>query len=341
MKKLKEITDIEWEITNKCNLSCPMCPRNNYGGETIPELKLYDFTLNDVKNIINFDEIDLKHVYFCGTYGDPCANNNLLDIIEWLKNNQVHIGIHTNGSLRTKKWWSKLSEVLDDNDFVTFSIDGLEDTNALYRRNSNWDKILENAISFNGVKHWDFIVFRHNEHQINDARKLAKKMNFSSFNVKNTCRFINKKHQKVESWNVNNEYEIFPPINEKYINESLRFTDNKYSHIKCYYNSINKIYIGADGYVFPCGWLHDRLYGVEVKNDDDKEKIYNIFNDENNVFKNNLKFIVDNCFTELEKTFEKNPLKRCQFICGNTNNMIKNQNKFVKGYSCDNWTTRK
>lgn len=340
MKKLKEITDIEWEITNKCNLSCPMCPRNEYGGNVIPELKLYDFTLKDVQNIINFNEINLKHVYFCGTYGDPCANKNLLEIIEWFKFHNVSIGIHTNGSLRNKTWWNNLSNLMNDNDFVAFAIDGLEDTNHVYRRNSDWYKILENIRSFSGTKHWDFIVFKHNEHQIETAKKLAKELKFASFNVKKTSRFINKKHEKISFLNVNDEYNIYPPLNKKYVNESLFEVENKYHKISCFYNEKNKIYIGADGYVFPCGWLHDRLYGPEVIDDEDRKKIFNIFNKKNNVFKNSLKTIVNQQFLLLEKTFENKPLKRCQFICGNSNNMIRNQNSLVEGYSCDNWTVK-
>jgi len=51
---------------------------------------------------------------------------------------------------------------------------------------------MENAKAFidaGGIAHWDFIVFQHNEHQVEEARHLAKEMGFKNFNVKKTTRW--------------------------------------------------------------------------------------------------------------------------------------------------------
>ena len=48
----------------------------------------------------------------------------------------------TNGANQTKKFWQNLSARLTEEDTVEFSIDGLEDTNHLYRKNSNWQSIM-------------------------------------------------------------------------------------------------------------------------------------------------------------------------------------------------------
>jgi sulfatase maturation enzyme AslB (radical SAM superfamily) len=56
---------------------------------------------------------------------------------------------------------------------ITFSIDGLEDTNKIYRINSEWESIMNgfNTIKKYGIKTvWKFIVFRHNQHQIEEAK---------------------------------------------------------------------------------------------------------------------------------------------------------------------------
>ena len=50
---------------------------------------------------------------------------------------------------------------------VTFGIDGLQDTNHLYRISTNFDKIIKNAKAFidaGGFAKWHMLVFEHNEH---------------------------------------------------------------------------------------------------------------------------------------------------------------------------------
>ena len=77
-------------------------------------------------------------------------------------------------------------------DFAVFSVDGLEDTNHIYLRNTIFSKIMKNAdafISAGGIAHWDYIVFRHNEHQVESARTLALSMGFQEFYTKVTRRF--------------------------------------------------------------------------------------------------------------------------------------------------------
>ena len=84
---------------------------------------------------------------------------------------------------------SELAECLKDFPFpthVVFSIDGLEDTNHLYRRNVQWHKVMENAKSFidaGGLARWRMIVFEHNAHQLKDAEQLSKAMGFGKFDI--------------------------------------------------------------------------------------------------------------------------------------------------------------
>ena len=66
-----------------------------------------------------------------------------------------------------------LASIMRKPDKVIFAIDGLEDTNHLYRVNTNFNKIMENAKAFinaGGIARWDFIAFAHNEHQIEEAK---------------------------------------------------------------------------------------------------------------------------------------------------------------------------
>jgi sulfatase maturation enzyme AslB (radical SAM superfamily) len=70
---------------------------------------------------------------------------------------------------------------------MIFSIDGLEDTNHIYRRNVKWDKLISNVKSFinaGGVAEWDYLVFKHNEHQLEEAEKFSKELGFKFFTPK-------------------------------------------------------------------------------------------------------------------------------------------------------------
>ena len=95
--------------------------------------------------------------------------------------------------MKTTTWWSKLGHLLDGPlDYCVFSIDGLKDTNHLYRRNVKWEKILENAeayISTGASAHWDMLVFQHNKHQVSGAKALADEMKFTWFRAKETDRW--------------------------------------------------------------------------------------------------------------------------------------------------------
>jgi MoaA/NifB/PqqE/SkfB family radical SAM enzyme len=349
---------IEWEITTACNAACPQCPRNYYGSYTWPNLPIVQIDLDWVKKYLP-PAIwkKMRRVDFCGTYGDPIMNNNLISIISWIKeiNSTTKIEIKTNGGVRTTEWWKSLAQVLSEKDHVVFGIDGLEDTNHLYRKNVNFLKVIENAkafISAGGRAYWSFIVFKHNEHQVEEARKLSKELGFVDIIVKKTWRFFNKNHEYQDNYAVlskegNIEYYLEIPSNPEYVNEgyqTIKFLDNKYKNFKkyletteihCHEKSAKQIYISAEGLVFPCGWIHDRMYGYEAEQHDDRKKLYNLFDQAGGINNINLKYnsLNDIVSGEFFKLFQNswtndNRLERCSLICGSELNGIKSQNQF-------------
>ena len=229
------------EITNRCNAACPMCARNDFGGKTKEDLELDEWTKEDIDNIFTKRFSNLENVMFCGTHGDPCVAEHTLYAIEKIKSStDATVEFYSNASMRTKDWWENFGSVMHyqkpnhwhyrKNDLAIFSIDGLSDTNHLYRRRTNFEKIMENAeayISAGGIARWDFIVFKHNEHQVEDAEKLAKKMGFKQFRIRKTSRF-DYSPDGPDKWRVkdkeeNIEYFLEPP-SEKYRNpQSTKF----------------------------------------------------------------------------------------------------------------------
>ena len=196
---ISEIESIQIDHTSRCNLLCPQCARV-VKGKVNPNLPMGELTVDDYKIIFPKEIIkNIKLITQCGNYGDVVASNTILDCLDWLRTNgyKGHINVITNGSARTASWWKELAKILGRHGKVTFSIDGLRDTNHLYRVNSQWDKIRQNIktyIDAGGRARWDFLVFEHNEHQIEKAKALAQKLGFESFYVKKTSRFISNRN---------------------------------------------------------------------------------------------------------------------------------------------------
>lgn len=191
-----EIKTVHLEITDKCNAACPMCARNINGGEDNPQLPQTELSIDDVKKIFEPNFIaQLDRMYMCGNYGDPIAAKDTLEVFSYFRehNPKINLSMMTNGSAKKPDWWRQLAQVLGKRGYVTFSLDGLEDTNHFYRQNTVWSKIMENVKAFieaGGRARWDYIVFAHNEHQVEQAEALAKEMNFEKFQIKKSARFF-------------------------------------------------------------------------------------------------------------------------------------------------------
>jgi sulfatase maturation enzyme AslB (radical SAM superfamily) len=146
--------------------------------------------------------------------------------------------MNTNGGLRHRTWWQDLAGILNQSrDYVVFSIDGLADTNHIYRRGVVWDKVMENAQAFidaGGSAHWDMLVYQHNQHQVDQAQALAKKMGFTWFRAKISKR---------------------PLVNGLAHPDQWQPVEQLTGSIKCYALSDHSIYIDARGVLNPCCWL--------------------------------------------------------------------------------------
>ena len=185
----REIKVLHLESTNVCQAACPLCARetNLVFNKNIKNHLRIDQLLE------NFDDnaiAKLDKVFMCGNYGDPVAGKNTLDILKYVRNinPSITLGINTNGALQTTAWWSEVGKLFNNpTDYVVFSIDGLEDTNSIYRVNVIWEKVMNNARAFinaGGSAHWDMLVYKHNQHQVESAEQLSRDMGFSWFRAK-------------------------------------------------------------------------------------------------------------------------------------------------------------
>ena len=193
---LSHIKEIHIEPTSLCNAECPQCARNILGTGLNPNVQLGSLDIGFFESTFNEKNIkNINKIFFCGNVGDPCATPDLLKILQYLKilKKDLVLGLNTNASLKRPEWFGQLGKILSGPlDYVVFSIDGLEDTNHLYRRNTNFKKIMDNARAFidtGASAHWDMLVFEHNKHQVEECQQRAMESGFKWFRSKTTDRW--------------------------------------------------------------------------------------------------------------------------------------------------------
>jgi hypothetical protein len=134
----------------------------------------------------------LDEIVLCGNVDEPVINPDVIEIIKYfyhLDNKDKDIWVHVNGGSRNESFWNELGELskeLNNRLTVVFGIDGDEETNHLYRKNVDWKTLQKNwraYISGGGRAAWQFIVFKWNQHQINDIKKLSESEGFARFGI--------------------------------------------------------------------------------------------------------------------------------------------------------------
>ena len=196
MYEYQEIKTIHLEITQNCQASCPMCDRNQNGGALNPHIDLSELKLDDCKRIFEPNFIkQLKTMYMCGNLGDPIIARDTLGIFKYFREHNPNrwLSMNTNAGARDEAWWQELAGTFGNLGSVIFSVDGLSDTNHLYRQGVVWDNVERSIRSFiaaGGRARWDFLIFEHNQHQVEQAEALSKEWGFEKFVAKKTGRFI-------------------------------------------------------------------------------------------------------------------------------------------------------
>lgn len=282
MYRYKDIKTVHLEVTQNCQASCPMCDRNQNGGALNPHIDLSELTFDDCKKIFKPDFIaQLQTMYMCGNLGDPIVARDTLEIFKYFRqhNSNIWLSMNTNAGAKNTEWWEELAITFGTKGAVIFSVDGLSDTNHLYRQGVVWDNVERNIkafISAGGRARWDFLIFEHNQHQIEEAEILAKNWGFEKFVAKKTGRFISANSEKKESHQAvnrkgENTVELKKP-DDKHVNSALKkqtlleikygSMDNYYEQtpIRCKVKDEGSLFITAEGLALPCCWTAGRMY---------------------------------------------------------------------------------
>ena len=329
---------IHVEMSNKCNLECPMCPRVELLEKNFWTNK-EDLSYNKFVKI--FDPIlnNCGKFFLSGNYSDPMTNKDIEKITDFIlkgKNSKITIG--SNGSLRSEKVWNNLGKKFKKHweetkrpSTVLFAIDGLEDTNHIYRINANWNKLMNNAKAFidgGGFAEWKFVLFEHNQHQVDEAEELSKKLGFKRFVKVISDRFAddegNLSNEKLSIKRSKGEYDL-----EDFVKES--------DEILCEAIDNNGIFVTEKGLVMPCCWTgNDFGYNIEINNLKDRGinhliSKYPDWKTNLNALNNNIIEVLKNPFWEdLESLWKLDSPKTCNRQCKkNLRHGIKIEKRFT------------
>lgn len=270
MLKLQEIEKLHIELTTKCNARCPMCMRNYRGLDYNSGYPVTELSLAQIKHILKPEFLkQLKIINFNGNLGDFGVARDAQEIVHYIIDHDVQVLINTNGSMRTPAWWADLAHPRVR---IGWALDGLSDVHHLYRQDTNWHRIIENAQAFiaaGGYAMWRFIPFEHNLHQEADCRRLAKEMGFKEFEILDGGRNqgpVYTRTGEFSHWLGKQDPEKLnnpPSINGMLESHITWFDHRTIQHpndtmpfrLICEHKRQKEIYLAANGEIYPCCFL--------------------------------------------------------------------------------------
>jgi radical SAM protein with 4Fe4S-binding SPASM domain len=132
------------ESTAKCNLFCPMCPREYlYFPPRNMEISLFRKIMDEVRDYLEF----------AVPYGvgEPLLNPEIYDMIAYCRKLGIPTGLSTNATVLSEKSAQRLIEA--GLDYIIFAFDGARrETFEMYRKGADFDKVRNNILTFLRVK---------------------------------------------------------------------------------------------------------------------------------------------------------------------------------------------
>jgi len=276
----QHIRNLNIDINSVCNAACPGCARqidNIYPSNGYP-INKHMSTETWTKLFTEMGPI-IESVVLCGNYGDAAGTATLPELIELAHtiNPKIHFIVVSNMGLGSTAFWKKLA--LLPNVMIQCSIDGLSDTNHIYRRFVDWSIVWRNinTITQHGaVCEWKFIEFSWNTHQIEEARSISKTLGFNNFivtpnnNLVANDIFYKAYTDNIDDWDNKRAFKglVAPEQTDLREDDSfdvqldlLKSREMHADTIQCYTKTVDQsIHIDWQGSVWPCCWYGGAVY---------------------------------------------------------------------------------
>lgn len=268
------------EPTTSCNLQCPECPsgQRNFSRETgMLNLENFKVFLNQLKR-----ELIYLTLYF---QGEPTLNKDFCKMVKMAS----ELGIYTSTSTNAHFLNTEIADeiVKSGLDRLIISIDGATaQTYAEYRKGGNFDKVTEGTKNILKVREkyksakpyviWQFIVFKHNEHEVDAIKTMARDFKVDRLKIKTA-----------QIYNLSNENEALLPENSKYSryekSSGFRIKNSLMNHC---WRMWQGCVITWDGNVVPCCFDKDAEHKFGKIDGENFHKIWK--NDGYNNFRNSI-----------------------------------------------------
>jgi radical SAM protein with 4Fe4S-binding SPASM domain len=179
---------MEIEPTTSCNLRCPQCPSGlrSFSRDTgMLNLERYQAIIDELHPTLWY-----LLLYF---QGEPFLNPDFLKFVRYASAKNIYTATSSNGHYFTDKVAKET--VQSGLDRLIISIDGTtQDTYSKYRIGGNLEKVIEGTKNLLAWREklnaktphivWQFIAFKHNEHQIEELKALAKQVGVDAVGIK-------------------------------------------------------------------------------------------------------------------------------------------------------------
>ncbi|NBC83066.1 MAG: radical SAM protein [Bacteroidetes bacterium] len=252
------------EPTSVCNLACPECPSGN--GSLIRRRgniswSLFTKCVNELKN-----HLLSATLYF---QGEPFLNPHIFEMIAYLKRMRIYSITSTNAQFLSPKNCDKL--VKSGLNRIIVSLDGTDQKSyAKYRIGGSYSKVIEGIQNLVAAKksqrkkqpviYLQFLVFRHNEHQVKEVKQLGRQLGVDKVSIKAP--------QVYDPEQNNNMLTSIPKYTRYQKNENGQYQLKGKLKNKCWRSWQNPV-ITVDGALLPCCFDKDARYTYgNIKNSD-------------------------------------------------------------------------
>lgn len=270
----KELS-LQVELSTVCNAFCPGCVRTDRGTlrqvkPFIPKAKFLDTSIL-IDFISKKESFKIRKIEFCGNIDEPFLHPHFLNLLEEIEriDSSINIIIHTNGGIKKRDDYYRAGKILSrmgEFSNIKFSIDGLQDTNHLYRKNVQWPVVIENleaCIASGARVIWQMLVFPWNAHQVKSVESLSKEMGCYEFWLRPdrsdaSVMGLDKILERRKNGRVKQNRSAS-------LRDYQNYAKNIDLPISCSFREDQKLFISWEGRVWPCCFMSNIYYGPSSK----------------------------------------------------------------------------
>ncbi len=263
-----------------CNLHCPLCPTGQ--GDTSRPRCLLKF--DEFKRIIDKLGDYLISILFTN-WGEPLLNKEFFRMVKYAKKVKCVPFVSTATNLNVTLSDKDTEELIEsDLNLMCVSIDGTtQKIYEKYRRGGSLKKVIDNSKKIlekrkelgkdNPFVVWQFLVFKHNQHEVEKVIKLAREIGVDAIRIAAAQVYMSEVDKPFEySYEISKEH--LPPLGSRY---SAYTKGGKKKNLKKRCNWLWKaVVINSDGGISPCCAIFPKRYDFgNVLNEKNFKAIWN------------------------------------------------------------------